>query len=57
MCKESGGGCKAPHAGETCLDIGKGIVKWAESSGGEVRGDLPLRWTSKAEDEVPEVPP
>ena len=55
--RESGGGRKAPHAGETGVDIGERVAEWAESGGSEMRGDLPLWWTRSPEDEVPEVPP
>ncbi len=57
MRKESGGGRKAPHAWSTGIDYSEGVIEWAESGGGEVRGAMHLRRSCTPEDEVHEIPP
>jgi len=55
--EEGGGGRSPPHAGKVGLDRGQGASQWAEGGGGEVRGDLHLRRTREAEDEVHALSP
>jgi len=55
--QEGGCGRAPPHAGKVGLYRGQGASQWAEGGGGQVRGDLHLRWTREAEDEVHAFPP
>lgn len=47
-----GGGCASPHAGASGIDLGEGAAERAESGGGPLRGDLPVRRPRPPEDEV-----
>lgn len=51
-----GGGRTAPHARPIGVDLGEGAAQRPESCGGEVRRDLSIRGTGKAENEVPSIP-